>query len=55
MAIKTFPYAVIYDGILYSANTPIKINEAKTEGKESSEPTPKKAVTKNDKGTSRKS
>lgn len=49
MAIKTFPYAVIYEGKLYTANTPIKVKDQETDKK----PT-KKAVTKNDKGTGRK-
>ena len=51
MATKTFPYAVIYDGKLYSANTPIKIKEeVKVEQKTAK--TTKKAVTENDEGTS---
>ena len=54
MATKTFPHAVIYDGKLYPANTPITVKESKVEGKEEVAPTPKKAVNKNDKGTSRK-
>ena len=47
MAIKTFPYAVIYDGILYPANTKVDV-------KETAETNEKKAVNKNDKGTGRK-
>lgn len=54
MATKTFPHAVIYNGEFYAANTPIKVKEVKTEGNVSTEPTPKKAVNKYDKGTSRK-
>lgn len=45
MAIKTYPHAVIYDGIYYPANTEIKVKEEK--------PT-ETVVKKNDKGTSRK-
>lgn len=53
MANKTFPYAVIYDGKFYPANTPIKV--AEPEKKEQvAKPTNKKAVTNDDKGTSRK-
>ena len=45
MAIKTYPHAVIYKGVLYPANTPIEVKQ---------EAEPKEAVKKNDKGTSRK-
>lgn len=51
MATKKFPYAVVYNGKFYPANTPI-VDE--TEVKETSTPTEKKAVNKNDKRTSRK-
>lgn len=55
MATKTFPYAVIYNGELYQANAPIKVNEPEAKGKDEVAPTPKKAVNKDDKGTNRKS
>lgn len=48
MAVKTFPYAVIYEGKFYPPNTKITVKE------EVSEPAPKKAVSKNDKRTTRK-
>ena len=53
MAIKTFSYAVIYNGKLYSAGEPVEINEPAPVENEASKPT-KKAVVKNDKGTGRK-
>lgn len=50
MAVKTFPYAVIFNGTFYPANTEIPV----VEEKEPAKPTSKKAVSKNDKGTDRK-
>lgn len=41
---KTFDHAVIYNGVLYPANTPIKVKEVKTEA-------PKKGGAKNDNTT----
>lgn len=49
MAGKTFPYAVIFNGKFYPANTEIQLEE-----KVPTAPATKKAVSKNDKGTSRK-
>ena len=37
MAIKTFPYAVIYHGVFYPANTPIEESEAVVEEPENTE------------------
>lgn len=37
MATKTFPYAVIYGGKLYPANTPVEIKKAKAEEKKAEE------------------
>ena len=45
MATKTFPHAVIWNGKLIPANTPIEIKEKTTET----------VVKKDDKGTGRKS
>lgn len=53
MAVKTFPYTVIYNGKLYRAGEPVETTETVSTEQEKSQPT-KKAVTKNDKGTSRK-
>ena len=50
MAIKTFPYAVIWNGAIVPANTPIEISEPNKEAAE-----PKKAVKKNDGRANRKS
>lgn len=47
MAKKTFDHAVIYNGKFYPANTPIDVKEDKVPEK--------KAVTKNDRGASKKS
>lgn len=43
MAVKTFDHAVIYNGVLYPAKSPITIKEEK-------KPEEKKAVIKNDRG-----
>lgn len=51
MAVKTFPYAVIYNGKFYKANAEIIVES--DEEKKVIEPD-KKAVVKNDKRTSRK-
>ena len=49
MAIKTFPHAVIYNGVFYPANTPVDMKES-----EPVKPTEKKAVEKDDKRAGRK-
>lgn len=57
MAIKTFPYAVIFDGKLHLPHTPIEVEEEKKPEvkSESAQPTEKKAVVKNDRRTGKKS
>lgn len=55
MAQKTFPYSVIYNGVLYAANAPIEVKEQKATAPKAGatkKPT-KKAGVKNDEGTSR--
>ena len=42
---KTYPHAVIYNGVFYPANTPIEVVEKK---QETAAKTTKKAVKKND-------
>ena len=51
--IKTFDHAVIYNGVLYPANTPIEVKEAKavteeTTATETPKTTAKKGGAKND-------
>ena len=53
MAVKTFPYAVIYKGKLYAANTEIIDESVVEEENEAIKPN-KKAVNKNDKRAGRK-
>lgn len=60
---KTFDHAVIYNGVLYSANTPIEFAEPKKADSEDTgsekvtakDKEPEKEVTANDKRTGRKS
>ena len=52
MATKKFPYAVIYNGKRYAANTEIVVEE--TEEKKPAKTTTKKAVVKDDNRASRK-
>lgn len=54
---KTFDHAVIYNGVLYSANTPIEFAEPKEESEKEivEDKEPEKEVTANDKSTGRKS
>ena len=42
MAVKTFPYAVIYDGVFYPANTEITVKEVKEEKKQEETPVEEK-------------
>lgn len=53
MATKVFDHAVIFNGVFYDANTPIEVEEPEKD-KEPTEAkkTAKKAVKKNDTGTS---
>ena len=65
MAIKKFPHAVIYKGVLYMANTEIEVEEekvatkadaaeAKDQEEKAAEAVEEKVVTKNEKRASRK-
>lgn len=55
MATKVFPYAVVWQGEIVPANTPIVVKEEKPVDEKPTEKPTKKAVKKRDEGTDSKS